>query len=104
MMWNANIVWYKSTCASLPRWVLEFAFQVSVSLEYEPIEKLNRSNRIRLYGLLKMIFLVWTLKCVKSTFGMEYDQRMIIKFLWNEKADGRDIANRLQTDCRQIAD
>jgi hypothetical protein len=51
-----------------------------------------------------MIFPVWILKSVKSTFGMEYDQRMIIKFLWNEEANARDIADRLQTDCRQIAD
>jgi hypothetical protein len=31
---------------------------------------------------------------------MEYDQRVIVKFLWNEEADARDIANRLQTDFR----
>jgi hypothetical protein len=30
---------------------------------------------------------------------MEYDQRMIIKFLLNEGADARDIADRLETDC-----
>jgi hypothetical protein len=29
-------------------------------------------------------------------FGMEYDQRAIIKCLWNEKADACDIAARLQ--------
>jgi hypothetical protein len=27
---------------------------------------------------------------------MEYDQRVIIKFLWNERADARQIAARLQ--------
>jgi hypothetical protein len=27
-----DIVWSINVCASLPRWVLEFAFQVSVSL------------------------------------------------------------------------
>jgi hypothetical protein len=27
---------------------------------------------------------------------MEYDQRIIIKFVLNEKADARDIADRLQ--------
>jgi hypothetical protein len=35
---------------------------------------------------------------------MEYDQRMIIKFLLNERADVRDIADRPQTDRRQTAD
>jgi hypothetical protein len=44
------------------------------------------------------MFPVWTLKSVKSTFGMEYDQRVIIRFLWNEGSDARDIAERLQTD------
>jgi hypothetical protein len=29
-------------------------------------------------------------------FGMDHDQRVIIKFLWNEKADARQIAARLQ--------
>jgi hypothetical protein len=46
--------------------------------------------------LLKMIFSLWTLKSVKSTFGMEHDQRVIIKFLWNERVDARQIADRLQ--------
>jgi hypothetical protein len=30
---------------------------------------------------------------------MEYDQRVIITFLWNERADARDIADRLQSQC-----
>jgi hypothetical protein len=51
-----------------------------------------------------MIFPVWTLKCVKNTFEMEYDQRVIIKFLWNEGADACNIADRMQTECRQNAD
>jgi hypothetical protein len=29
-------------------------------------------------------------------FGMEHDQRVIIKFLWNDRADARQIAARLQ--------
>jgi hypothetical protein len=44
-----------------------------------------------------MIFPVWILKSVNDPFGMEYDQRVIIKFLWNEEADARKIADRLQT-------
>jgi hypothetical protein len=36
-------------------------------------------------------------------FGMEYDQRMIIKFLWNERADARDIAPRLQAQSAEHA-
>jgi hypothetical protein len=43
-----------------------------------------------------MIFPIWTLKSVKNTFGMECDQRVIIKFLRNERANARNIANRLQ--------
>jgi hypothetical protein len=29
-------------------------------------------------------------------FGIEDDQRLIIRFLSNERADGRDIADRLR--------
>jgi hypothetical protein len=43
-----------------------------------------------------MIFPVWTLKYVHDPFGMEYDQRVIIKFLWNNGADTRQIADRFQ--------
>jgi hypothetical protein len=43
-----------------------------------------------------MIFPIWTLKSVNGLFGMEYDQTVIIKFLWNERADARQIADRLQ--------
>jgi hypothetical protein len=79
-----------------PHWALQFGFHVNISLEYGPFEELNKSNRIRLCGFLKMILPVWTLKSVNSPFGMEYDQRVIIKFLLNEGADVRDIADRLQ--------
>jgi transposase len=44
-----------------------------------------------------MIFQVWTLKSVNDPFGMEFDQTMIIKFLWNDGADTRKIVARLQT-------
>jgi hypothetical protein len=44
-----------------------------------------------------MIFPVWTLKSVDGPFGMEYDQRVIIKFLWNKRADARQITARLLT-------
>jgi hypothetical protein len=40
---------------------------------------------------------VWTLKSVNGRFGMEYDQRVIIKFLWNDRANARKIVARLQT-------
>jgi hypothetical protein len=43
-----------------------------------------------------MIFPVWTLKSVNGPFGMEYDQRVIIKFLWEERADTHQIAAKLQ--------
>jgi hypothetical protein len=98
------MVWSIRTCASLPRWVPELGFQVDISLEYGPFEKLNRSNWIRLYGFFKMIFLVWILKSVNGPFGMENDQGVIIKFVGNEGANARQIAARLQaqiagTDC-----
>jgi hypothetical protein len=44
----------------------------------------------------KLIFPVWFFKSMTSTFGLAHDQRVIITFLWNEKADGRDIAAELQ--------
>jgi hypothetical protein len=50
-----------------------------------------------------MIFPVWTLKSVKNTFGMEYDQRVIIKFAWNERTDACDIADRLQAQFDEHA-
>jgi hypothetical protein len=31
---------------------------------------------------------------------MEYDERVIIKFLLNERADAREIADIFQIDCR----
>jgi hypothetical protein len=43
-----------------------------------------------------MILPVWTLKFVRDPFGMEYDQRVIIKCLWNERADARQIVDGLQ--------
>jgi DNA-binding MarR family transcriptional regulator len=43
-----------------------------------------------------MIFPVWTSKSVNAPFGMEYEQTLIIKFLWNEGVDPRQIADRLQ--------
>jgi hypothetical protein len=50
-----------------------------------------------------MIFPVWTLKSVNNPFGMEHDQRVIIKFLWNERADARQIAARLQAQFAENA-
>jgi hypothetical protein len=37
-------------------------------------------------------------------FGMEHDERVIIKFLWNERTDVRDIADRLQTQFAEHTD
>jgi hypothetical protein len=53
LMINGIIVWSERTCPSLTRWILEFGFQVNISLECRPFEKLNRLNRIRLCGFLK---------------------------------------------------
>jgi hypothetical protein len=50
-----------------------------------------------------MIFPVWTLKPIQSTFGMKHDQRVIMKFLCNERVDVRDIAARLQAQFAEHA-
>jgi hypothetical protein len=42
-----------------------------------------------------MIFPVWILKSVNDLFGMEYDQTVIIKFLWKDGADAHQIADKL---------
>jgi hypothetical protein len=47
----ASIVWSISRCPSLPRWVLEFGFQVNISLESGASGELRRSNWIWLCGL-----------------------------------------------------
>jgi hypothetical protein len=36
------------------------------------------------------------LKIRENTFGIDHDQRVIIKFLWNEEVDAHQIAARLQ--------
>jgi hypothetical protein len=51
-----------------------------------------------------MILLFCTLKYVKSTFRTECDQRVIIKFLLNERVDARNIASGLQTQFGEHAD
>jgi hypothetical protein len=51
-----------------------------------------------------MIFPVGALKSVTGPFGMEYDQRMIMKFLWNERTDARQIATKLQAQLAKHAD
>jgi hypothetical protein len=50
-----------------------------------------------------MIFLFCPLKSVTGMFLMEYDQRVIIKFLLNERADARDITDRLQAQFGERA-
>jgi hypothetical protein len=76
------------------------AYLQSVALSESQINQIGFEYTI--YAIIISPFC--TLKSVKDTFRMEYDQRMIIKFLLNEGADARDIADRLQTDCRQIMD
>jgi hypothetical protein len=43
-----------------------------------------------------IIFLFCTLQSVNGTFRVEYDERVIIRFLWNEGIDAHDIIHRLQ--------
>jgi hypothetical protein len=44
-----------------------------------------------------------TFKYIDETFRLEYDQRVIIKFLHNEEADTHDIIQRFQTQFAQNA-
>jgi hypothetical protein len=44
-----------------------------------------------------LIFASCTLKKVEETFRMEYEQRVIIKFLHNETIDAQSIGQTLQT-------
>jgi hypothetical protein len=50
-----------------------------------------------------IIFSFYTLKFIKDTFRMEYDQRVIIKFFLNERLDTCDITNRLQAQFGEYA-
>jgi hypothetical protein len=96
LMNHFDIVWSISTCASLPRWVLEFAFHRGLSPECGCFGKLNGSNRFRVSDWGHNYFPFCTLKSVQDTFRMEHGQRVIIKSLLNEGADTRDITDRLQ--------
>jgi hypothetical protein len=50
-----------------------------------------------------IIFPFCTLKSVKSTFQMEYDQRVIIRFLWNDGIDAHKSTHRLQAQFGEHA-
>jgi predicted TIM-barrel enzyme len=51
-----------------------------------------------------MICPVWTLKSVHDPFGMEYDQTLTIRFLWNDAADAHQIADILQAKFVEHSD
>jgi hypothetical protein len=91
-----HIVSSISTWVSFPRWVLEFAFHGSLSPECESFGKLNKSNRFRACDWCHNCFPILYLKIYQDTFRMEYDQRIIVKFLSNEEANARNTADRLQ--------
>jgi hypothetical protein len=50
-----------------------------------------------------IIFLLCTFKYVNETFRIEYDQRMIIIFLYNEGINDHDITQKLQAQFAQDA-
>jgi hypothetical protein len=50
-----------------------------------------------------IIFPFCTLKSVKDIFWMEYDQRMIIRFFWNNGIDVHEIAHKLQAQFDEHA-
>jgi hypothetical protein len=50
-----------------------------------------------------IIFLSCILKSVKGTFRMEYDQRVIIRFLWKEGIDAHEITHIFQAEFGEHA-
>jgi hypothetical protein len=50
-----------------------------------------------------IIFAFCTFNYVNETLWMEYDQRVIIRFLHNERADAHNITQRLQAQFSQDA-
>jgi hypothetical protein len=82
---------------------MEFAFHGGLSPKCGFFGKLNRLNRFQDATDAIISFPFCTLKSVKDTFRMDHDQRVIIKFLFNEKADARDIADRLQAQFDEHA-
>jgi hypothetical protein len=54
-------------------------------------------------AFLKIIFPLWTLKSVKCPYMMEYDQRVIIRFLSNEGITANEITIKLQVQFAEHA-
>jgi hypothetical protein len=54
-------------------------------------------------AFFKIIFPFWTVKSVKGLVMIEYDQRVIIRFLWNERMDANQITARLQAQFDEHA-
>jgi hypothetical protein len=50
-----------------------------------------------------IIFSFCILKSIKGTFQMDYDQRVIIRFRWNEGIDAHEMIHRLQTQFSKHA-
>jgi hypothetical protein len=50
-----------------------------------------------------IIFPFCILKAVKGTFRIEYDQRVIIRFLWNERINAHKITHGLQAQFGEHA-
>jgi hypothetical protein len=100
-----NIVWLISTCASLSRGVLEFAFHRNLSPEREPFGKWNKSNWYRICDRGHRYFSFLHLKSrggyVSDGVWSKSDQRVIIKFLLNERIDPYEITHRPQVQFRK---
>jgi hypothetical protein len=62
----------------------------------QPSESETDQIRFDCIAFYKIIFPFWRLEFVKSLFVMEYDQRVIIRFLWNDAIDANHITARLQ--------
>jgi hypothetical protein len=77
-----------------PRRVLDFEFHRRLSSENIPLE--SQTDRIGFNSTIdsRIIFSSCTFKYANETFRMEYDRRVIIRFLHNEDADADNITQR----------
>jgi hypothetical protein len=101
------IVWLINIWASLPRWVLEFAFHGGLCPEYEPFGKLNRSNWFRVCDWCHNYFPILYLKIrqgyILDRIWSESDCEISLE--WGSRCPRHctQTAHRLHTDCTQTA-
>jgi hypothetical protein len=92
----SNIVWSISTCPASRSEIWNSLFIEIYLQSMDPSESWidQISFEYAIDGVI--IFTFCTLKPVEGTFRMEYDQRVIIRFLWNDGVDAHEIIHRRQ--------